>query len=921
MKRLILLVGVLMTSLLSASGQILNIDPAFPTQNDTVTIVYDASQGNGALVGVVPVYAHAGLITNASTSPSDWQNVQGNWGTADPNTLMTPLGNNLHEISYHIPTYYGFSPGTVVQKLAFVFRDQSGGAVGRATDGSDIFYDVYPANAGFLAKFFSPESVQTLGQGQTIDFVARSNEDATLTIFDNGVQVAQVTGAQEINHTQTVSGSGQHLVELVATNGTTTVTDTVYYVANPGVQIIPAPQGIVDGINYINDSTVILQLHAPFKNNIYVIGDFNGWLPDSLFYMHKDPSGQKWWIQIDGLTPGQEYGFQYLIDGNLRIADPYSEVVLDPYNDPWIPSSVYPNLHPYPTGLTTGIATLMFPGKTPYSWQNTSYAKPDQTELNIYELLIRDFADEHSYQVLIDTLNYIQNLGINAIELMPNSEFEGNESWGYNPSFHMALDKYYGTIDAYKAFIDSCHGRGIAVIMDFVFNHSFGQSPLAQMYWDEAGNKPASNNPWYNTDCPHPPNCWGNDFDHTAQATQDFIDRVNTYWFEEFKIDGVRYDFTKGFTNSGDVSYDNTRIQLLKRMADTVWAVNPEAYIILEHWADNNEESQLSDYGMMLWGQATHQYQEAAMGWVSSSNFNGAVYQFRGWNDAHLVTFPESHDEERIMFKNLTFGNSNNVDHDVKDLNTALGRTTLTHIFGLAHPGPKMMWMFGELGYDISIDDPCRVCNKPILWQYYDDPARKAVYNNIAALLKLRNDQSIMHTTDFGYNFNGAVKKLHLNSPSINGVLLGNFAVTASTTNPQFQHAGTWYEYFTGDSIVVTDPTAAVNLAPGQYVLYFDQPIESPTIGLEEDLSSADARLSVFPNPAAGSIFIHSDGTEDELSLEWLDMQARVLSASRHDASTGQTGPVSTQELPNGLYMLRISGDHTHETHKILIQH
>ena len=302
---------------------------------------------------------------------------------------------------------------------------------------------------------------------------------------------------------------------------------------------------------------------------------------------------------------------------------------------------------------------------------------------------------------------------------MPNSEFEGNISWGYAPSFHMALDKYYGTIDAYKAFIDTCHGRGIAVIMDFVFNHAFGQSPLVQMYWDEQNNKPASNNPWFNADCPHPPYCWGYDFNHTRQATKDFIDRVNTYWFEEFNIDGVRYDFTKGFSQVGDVGFDATRIQNLKRMADTVWAVNPEAYIILEHWADDNEERQLSDYGMMLWGQATHEYQEATMGYASSSNFNKAVYSFRGFNDPHLVTFPESHDEERLMYKALTFGNSSG-PQDVKDLNVALSRTAMTHVFSLAHPGPKMIWMFGELGYDNSIDDHCRTFPKEISWDYYN---------------------------------------------------------------------------------------------------------------------------------------------------------------------------------------------------------
>ena len=149
----------------------------------------------------------------------------------------------------------------------------------------------------------------------------------------------------------------------------------------------------------------------------------------------------------------------------------------------------------------------MEPGKTAYNWTNNNFSPPEKKDLIIYELLVRDFVSTHSYQTLIDTLDYLVELGINAIELMPPGEFENNESWGYNPSFHMALDKYYGKTEHFKAFIDSCHGRGIAVINDIVFNQAFGQSPMVNLYWDGVNNKPAANNPWFNEVCPHPPYC------------------------------------------------------------------------------------------------------------------------------------------------------------------------------------------------------------------------------------------------------------------------------------------------------------------------------------------------------------------------------------------------------------------------------
>jgi 1,4-alpha-glucan branching enzyme len=89
--------------------------------------------------------------------------------------------------------------------------------------------------------------------------------------------------------------------------------------------------------------------------------------------------------------------------------------------------------------------------------------KPAKENLVVYELLVRDFDANRSYQDLINKIDYFKNLKINAIELMPVMEFEGNESWGY--PFHMALDKFM-VLHKLKEFIDLCHQNGIAVILD-----------------------------------------------------------------------------------------------------------------------------------------------------------------------------------------------------------------------------------------------------------------------------------------------------------------------------------------------------------------------------------------------------------------------------------------------------------------------
>ena len=184
-----------------SNAQVLSVTPIFPTVEDTVTIIYDATQGNGALVGVSPVYAHTGVITTSSTAPNDWKYVQGNWGTADLNVEMTDLGGNLHEIKYHIRSYYGIPQTDTVLQMAFVFRDSTGNTVGRAADGSDIFYDVQTSGS-LIAAFITPSAQSlALNNGETIEIFGGASASATMTLYDNGVQLKQIVG-QELYDTR-----------------------------------------------------------------------------------------------------------------------------------------------------------------------------------------------------------------------------------------------------------------------------------------------------------------------------------------------------------------------------------------------------------------------------------------------------------------------------------------------------------------------------------------------------------------------------------------------------------------------------------------------------------------------------------------------------------------------------------------------
>ncbi len=404
-----------------------------------------------------------------------------------------------------------------------------------------------------------------------------------------------------------------------------------------------------------------------------------------------------------------------MIDGTLKVADYNTEKVLDPDNDQYIPSTTYPNLKPYPTGKTSGIVSVLQTAKPAYTWQVTNFARPNKQNLVIYELLVRDFTAAANFQTLIDTLSYLQRLGVNAIEVMPFNEFEGNSSWGYNPDFYFAPDKAYGTENTVKKFIDECHKRGMSVIMDMVMNHSFGQSPMVQMYWDNTKGIPAANSPWFNQYAKHAYNV-GYDFNHESAATQDFVHRVIDFWLKNYKVDGFRWDLAKGFTqkqtcdatgNNCDVSawgaYDATRIAIWKKYYGYMQTASANSYCVLEMFADASEEKEEATDGMMLWNNLNYNYNQATMGYKEGWDLSSGLYTNHGFTQPNLVNYQESHDEERLMYKNEQYGAASG-SYNVKNIPTGLARNGMAAAFWSMQPGPKLLWEFGELGYDLSIN-------------------------------------------------------------------------------------------------------------------------------------------------------------------------------------------------------------------------
>jgi glycosidase len=870
MRRILLSFFFLAAALTQA--QVITWSPYFVTATDSLTVTFDATQGSAGLLGYNgDVYAHTGVITSASTSSSDWKHVIAGWSTNIAAAKMTRIATNLYQIKIapSINTFYSISAGETVTKVAFVFRSSDGAKTGKMADGGDIFLPVSSVS-GLSVAISSPSSFPVLLQpaDQLPIQVTAAGSDSVFIYVDN-VLVAKDT-AKTLNYTYTAASTGRKWIKAVAMKGSTTKADSAAFIVRPPVTIADLPNGVQDGINYYSDaSQVTLVLYAPGKSYVYVMGDFTNWdvLPET--YMNKTTDGNRWWVTLKNLSPGTEQGFQYLVDGSIRIADPYCEKILDPSNDSYIASSTYPNLKAYPTGKTSQIVGVFQTGQSAYQWQTSSYTRPPKDNLVVYELLIRDFTAAHTYQSLIDTLSYLTNLGVNAIELMPVSEFEGNLSWGYNPDFYFAPDKYYGPKNDLKKFIDKCHQNGVAVIMDMVLNHSMGSSPLARLYWDAANSKPAANNPWFNPDAKHPYNV-GCDFNHESSATQYLVDRVTSYWLTQYKVDGFRFDLSKGFTQTynTDVAawghYDQSRINLLERMANKIWGVDNSAYVILEHFADNNEEVVLANYGMLLWGNLNSNYNEASMGYNDSgkSDFNWISWKNRGWNNPAVMGYMESHDDERLMYKNEQYGNSSG-PYNIKTVTTALERMKLDAAFFITIPGPKMIWQFGELGYDVSIQYPCntsscRTDQKPLHWEYYNDVNRIKLFKVFRELIKLKKTYPAFRSSDFYLTVNTAMKRININDATMNIAIIGNFDVVTNSIAANFQNTGWWYNYFSGDSVNVTDQYAGITLNPGEFRLYTSKRLPLPeanlVLGVENDRLSGvtPSNYSLeqnYPNP------------------------------------------------------------------------
>jgi hypothetical protein len=927
MKKIILTSVILLLSVLSWA-QLVTTSPQFITQDGGIVVItFDAASTAGSLglKGYTgDVYAHIGVITSASTSNTDWKYVITPWPSttnlAQANTAknkLTSLGNDKYTLTIapSIRNFFLVPSAETIKKIAIVFRSADGTKQGKTSAGADIIIDVY--QAGLNVAFTNPTSNQSVAAGTTTNIQFGSSVASNLNLLINGTSVQTATAATTLSYSYTFANADDYTLIASATASGTTVYDTIKVCVPAPVTNETRPAGLKDGINYIDNTTATLVLYAPNKSNVFLIGEFNDWSQLNAYQMKKD--GDYWWLTLTGLTPGKMYAFQYLVDGTLKSSDPYTELVLDPWNDQWINQyySIFPNLKPYPVGKTDGLVATLQTAKTAYNWEISSFNMPSLENVVIYELLLRDFTKEKSLEAAIAKLDYLKNLGITAVELMPIQEFDGNNSWGYNPNHYFAPDKAYGTPDMYKKFIDECHKRGMAVILDMVFNQASGTCPLALLYWDSTNNRPAANNPYMNVTAPHPYSVY-NDFNHSSSATKEYFKRVMKYWITEYKVDGYRMDLAKGFTQnvtSGEPAisnYDQSRVNNLTDYYTAAKSVKGNVMFILEFLGygsnsdGNAEENKYASQGMYLWRNANNSFSQAAMGFQSSSDFGGLVASPRNW-----VGYAESHDEERNFNKAKLYGSGTIATDSI----ARISRVPLNIAFTTLVPGPKMIYEFGEMGYDYSINsNGGRTNEKQPAWDWLNLPQRKAAADASAKIITLRKMYPTAFTQgNFAYNIGAndwtSGRRIGLTHTDLNMVVLGNFNTVAATAYPAFPSTGVWYNLLTGQPYPVSNPYASITMQPGELLIFTDRQINLPN-ALSNPV--ADNDCTVYPTATNGKVFISSSTAVRNAEL--YNLQGSLIK------TVSNTNEIDVTNLSNGLYILQVNTLQGKSIHKIIKQ-
>ena len=960
MKKTILFIGLIL-SVLSVFAQVTTavatVNPLLFEENQQVTITFKLTN---PVTTDLYLWAWAQDANGANIGTPN----NGAWTSSSASSKLTQTGSSAYAFTYTPSVYYNT---TGIAKIGVLAKTLNGSA-----KSIDFLFNV----GAFQVVLVSPSVANTnqiidSGTGFTVE-ASNTGGNANYVLKANGTEINSSNDVSSYSFPLT-NLTENTFYSLTISQGTKVVVKKFSVIINATPELENQPQNAEDGVNYSSDDTkVTLALNAPLKDFVYVAGSFNNWNPTSNYLMKKDPTTGKFWITINDLTPEQVYTFQYWVVDNtnrpvnspslVKTADPFSTLVLNNYDDPEIKTlGVYPNLPVYPAGQDRDVTVVQTGENTfrSYNWTNTfePFVKPAKEKLIIYEALVRDFDINKTYQDLIDRIEYLKGLNINALQLMPVMEFEGNESWGYNTSYHLALDKRYGPPAKLKELIDLCHQNGIAVILDVVPNHVFGRSPLERMWMIDTDNDGWSNgvtaeNPYANQTARHSYSV-GTDLNHQSLLTQYYMNRIQKQWIVEYRIDGFRWDLTKGITqncpyiNTGNPTNDGNnqqsctnatqsdRVKLLKEYVDYSWSLDPNHYAIFEHLGGSSEEQQWANYriaegkGVMMWSEQFAPYTQLIEGNGGNKNISGMLNTSKGFTGRRVIGYPESHDKDRLMFQARQYGAS----AEIKSLNGALKRMATIAAISTPIPGPKMLWQFAELGWDSSIytcqngtvndesntrPGDCKLDTKHVKqWteNWMAVPERKALYDTYARINALKINEPVFNgsvTLNSG-NFTPSIYIFDNSITDVNAiknvVILSNFSTTPQNIAGNFPYAGTWYNLMDNTPFEVVNTTDRISIESGGFRMFGNKPSTLSTTNFD-----GLAKIQLHPNPSSNYFTLNANTNKVEI----LSVTGQIVKTFSKKSKEHQ---YEINDLRNGIYLVKVTDEiNRNKTMKLIKQ-
>lgn len=292
----------------------------------------------------------------------------------------------------------------------------------------------------------------------------------------------------------------------------------------------------------------------------------------------------------------------------------------------------------------------------------------------------------------------------------------------------------------------------------------------------------------------------------------------------------------------------------------------------------------------------------------------------------------ESHDEQRQIWEvqnSDSHAGKRNGSYDTKALDIALDRLKQNAAFIYLLSGPKMLWQFGELGYDIDIDFNGRTGNKPLPWGsgnlgYYEDEERYKVYQAFSAIINLRtqNSENFRNGT-FTTDLSSQTRRIVLNGPDFDMVVVGNFGLIEASYAAQFTSTGTWFDYITGETLNVSSVSMQLDLLPGEFRIYTSEKksdgfgdIVNIYNGLITGIKDELPGFNYYPNPTTGVINFEGEIPGGPKSIGIYDAAGRFV--DRVELRNRQLEPIDLSSQKPGLYLLRIETEERYYSIKIL---